>query len=82
MHRTTTISRIGVFTFLLLSGIRTHAAPIVFSSAGVSPADILGEVNAFRAALGAVNPNVAGSFGTGRREINLDGVPDALATPK
>ena len=35
----------------------------------------------FRAALGAVNPNVAGSFGTGRREINWDGVPDALAAP-
>src|SRR5262249_12598748 len=25
--------------------------------------------------LGTLNPNVAGSFGTGRREINWDGVP-------
>ena len=28
MHRTTTILRIGVFTLLLLPGIRTLAAPI------------------------------------------------------
>jgi hypothetical protein len=28
-----------------------------------------------------LNPNVAGSFGSGRREINWDGVPDALAAP-
>jgi hypothetical protein len=28
-----------------------------------------------------LNLNVVGSFGTGRREINWDGVPDALAAP-
>jgi hypothetical protein len=38
-------------------------------------------VDAFRAQLGALNPNVAGSFGTGRREINWDGVPDAFSAP-
>jgi hypothetical protein len=28
-----------------------------------------------------LNPNVAGSFGSGRREINWDGVPDQFAAP-
>src|SRR5205085_3364399 len=35
----------------------------------------------FRTALGPLNANVAGSFGSGRREINWDGVPDALSAP-
>ena len=38
-------------------------------------------MDAFRTALGTLNPNVAGSFGTGRREINWDGVPDIFAAP-
>lgn len=57
------------------------AAPIVFSASGANPAGIQGTVDAYRLALGTLNPNVAGSFGTGRREINWDGVPDALAAP-
>jgi hypothetical protein len=31
--------------------------------------------------LGPKNPNVVGSFPDGRREINWDGVPDAVAAP-
>lgn len=57
------------------------AAPVLFSAQGSAPADITATVSAFRGALGALNVNVAGSFGSGRREINWDGVPDALATP-
>jgi hypothetical protein len=38
-------------------------------------------VTNFRTALGTLNPNVPGSFGNGRREINWDAVPDALAAP-
>ena len=38
-------------------------------------------MDTFRSALGNLNPNVAGSFGTGRREINWDGVPDTFAAP-
>src|SRR4030095_5059 len=44
-------------------------------------ADIQDAVDDFRAFLGALNPNVAGSFPDGRREINWDGVPDAFADP-
>lgn len=57
------------------------AAAVTFSAAGPDPASIQGTVDAFRAALGTLNPNVAGTFGTGRREINWDGVPDQFAAP-
>ena len=56
-------------------------APIIFSAAGVNAAAIVPTVDAFKSALGPLNPNVAGSFGTGRREINWDGVPDTFAAP-
>jgi len=55
--------------------------PIVFSASGSDPAAITPTVNAFRGALGTLNPNVPGSFGSGRREINWDGVPDAFSAP-
>src|SRR5437764_13457580 len=66
--------------FGLLSAV-SLAAPITFSAFGPNPADIQSTVDAFRTALGTLNANVAGSFGSGRREINWDGVPDALAAP-
>lgn len=53
----------------------------VFPAAGPNAAAIQSTVDAFRASLGALNPNTAGSAGSGRREINWDGVPDALAAP-
>jgi hypothetical protein len=58
----------------------THAASITFSDVGTS-VDIADTVNDFRSALGTLNPNVAGSFDSGRREINWDGVPDARSAP-
>jgi uncharacterized repeat protein (TIGR01451 family) len=54
---------------------------VVFSASGASPAGIQATVDSFRAALGALNPNTPGSFGSGRREINWDGVPDASSAP-
>ena len=52
-----------------------------FSASGATAAAINPTVEAFRAALGPLNLNVAGSFGSGRREINWDGVPDASSAP-
>lgn len=54
---------------------------VTFSASGANAAAIQATVDAFRADLGTLNANVAGSFGSGRREINWDGVPDALSAP-
>ena len=56
-------------------------APITFSASGANPAAIQVTVDSFRTTLGTLNANVAGSFSSGRREINWDGVPDALSAP-
>ena len=48
---------------------------------GADAAAIQDTVDAFRTALGTLNPNTAGSVGSGRREINWDGVPDQFADP-
>ncbi len=53
---------------------------IVYSVAGANGAAIAPVVDAFRLALGPLNPNVASSFLLGRREINWDGVPDSFST--
>jgi hypothetical protein len=56
-------------------------AAVSFSASGATAADIQATVNAFRTALGTLNANVVGSFPTGRREINWDGVPDQFSAP-
>jgi hypothetical protein len=71
---------------LLLAVLAMSAYPLAhaaatFSASGANPAAIQATVDAFRTPLGTLNPNVIGSFGTGRREINWDGVPDALSAP-
>jgi hypothetical protein len=67
--------------FLLAVSSISMAAPVVLVAAGANPASIQPQVDTLRTILGQLNPNVAGSFGSGRREINWDGVPDALAAP-
>jgi hypothetical protein len=62
---------------VLLPGLAN--AQVVTSGSGQNAAAITPFVDAFRTELGILNPNVAGSFGTGRREINWDGVPDNFA---
>jgi hypothetical protein len=52
-----------------------------FSASGANAAAIQATVDNFRNALGTLNPNVAGSFGSGRREINWDGVPAGFSAP-
>ena len=66
---------------VLSSPTISSAAPVVFQASGATPADIQVAVDDFRAFLGPLNPNVAGSFPSGRREINWDGVPDAFSAP-
>jgi hypothetical protein len=58
-----------------------QAAGITFFASGPDAAAITPSVDAFRTDLGTLNPNVAGSLGTGRREINWDAVPDAFSAP-
>ena len=63
------------------SGGGNAAAVNVQQAAGTSAAAIQSAVDAYRADLGTLNPNNPGSVGSGRREINWDGVPDAQSSP-
>jgi hypothetical protein len=76
-------SRLTVGTVLAAALVSSPAfgAAVTFSASGADPASILATVDAFRTALGTLNPNSPGSFGSGRREINWDGVPDLSAAP-
>ena len=65
----------------LLTATSAQAGFITFSAAAPNAAGIQGTVDAFRANLGTLNPNTAGSVGSGRREINWDGVPNGFAAP-
>lgn len=53
----------------------------VYSDASFVAADLADTLSAFRTDLGPLNPPGPGSAGSGRREINWDGVPDAFAAP-
>jgi hypothetical protein len=76
MHRVS----IALATLILSIPPVAHAAPVVFEASGASPADIQTAVDDFRDFLGA-NNGIGGSFPSGRREINWDGVPDAFSAP-
>ena len=72
------LNAIALFVF----AVAIQAAPIVRKAAGADAAAIQTAVDQFRADLGgALNPNNTNSFPTGRREINWDGIPDALSSP-
>ncbi|CAN5236125.1 hypothetical protein BH18ACI2_BH18ACI2_26260 [soil metagenome] len=66
---------------VLLLPAQAPATPLVFQAAGPNAAAIQTAVDAYRTQQGTLNPNVAGSFGSGRREINWDGVPNNFAAP-
>src|SRR5438067_9753998 len=66
----------------ILSAAPAFAGPIVFSASGSSIASVTPARDNFRTAIGGGTVAGAnGSFGGVRREINWDGVPDALAAP-
>lgn len=64
---------------VVLPGLQ--ASLIVTSASGPDIASIQPAVDLFRASLGSLNPNLPGSAGGGRREINWDGVPNTVAAP-
>jgi hypothetical protein len=67
---------------MLLAAPSVQASPIVFSGTAVDVAGITPTRDAFRLAIGGGSVAGAnGSFGGLRREINWDGVPDALSAP-
>jgi len=66
---------LAVFSF------RADGAPVIRAAAGANAAAIQTAVDQFRTDLGGTNNGVGGSFTSGRREINWDGVPDANAEP-
>lgn len=68
-------------TLIIFLSAPIGASPVIYSVSASNATGIVPTVDAFRAALGIVNPNVSGSFGSGRREINWDGVPDSFAAP-
>ncbi len=73
----------GRLSFLILFSLLASPAisqPLYLAS-GANAAALTPVVTNFRTALGALNPNVAGPLPPGRREINWDGVPDALSAP-
>lgn len=80
---TTMLHRVALGIALATSLATAVAAqPVVFKASGAQPADIQSAVDAFRAFLGNLNPNVAGFFPAGgRREINWDAVPDGFSAP-
>lgn len=68
-------------SILILGYNSVFAAALIRVAAGANPAAIQAAVDQFRADLGGANNGVGGSFPTGRREINWDGVPDMFAEP-
>ena len=71
------VSGLALFAFATI----TSAQAVVRSAFGGNAASIQTAVDEFRADLGPLNPNNGQSFRAGRREINWDGVGDALASP-
>lgn len=66
---------------LVLGFNSAFGAPVLRVAAGANAAAIQAAVDQFRIDLGGVNNGVGGSFPTGRREINWDGVPDNMSEP-
>jgi hypothetical protein len=69
------------FAIFLASTINIFGAPVVRQGAGANAASLQATVDLFRADLGGANNGVGGSFTSGRREVNWDGVPDNFSEP-
>lgn len=67
--------------FLFVYASFSEGAPVVRQGSGANPSALQSIVDQFRADLGGTNNGVGGTFTSGRREINWDGVPDTAASP-
>jgi hypothetical protein len=78
----TKFNRIVILTIsLLIFSTAAFAAAVVRQVGGANAAAIQATVDQFRTDLGGGNNGVNGSFTSGRREINWDGVPDSFSEP-
>jgi PEP-CTERM motif-containing protein len=76
------IAALAVLASLTAVSVAEATSITVFSGTGLNVAQITPSRDAFRAAIGGgVVAGANGSFGGVRREINWDGVPDALSAP-
>lgn len=80
IYKTLRSISLSLVAMLLISNI-ICAAPVARTAAGANAAAIQSTVDQFRTDLGGANNGVGGSFTTGRREINWDGVPDNFSAP-
>ena len=81
MPRHAGLVAIATMVIAAVSSAPASVAPIALFTSAANAAGIQSTVDSFRTALGTLNANVAGSFGSGRREINWDGVPNTSAAP-
>ena len=74
---------IGLVTLLtlLMTAPAADAAAVIRRGTAATPAALQAAIDSFRVDLGGVNNGVGGTFTSGRREINWDGVPDSFALP-
>jgi hypothetical protein len=81
MTRTFRASFVAALALACLLPSAASAAPVAYTDSGADTASIQDTVDQFRADLGTLNANTAGTQNTGRREITWDGVADASADP-
>lgn len=79
--RTLVLTRLSPLLAAAALVVTASDAQTVRSAAGLAATDIQAAVDQYRLDLGNLNPNNPGSFGSGRREINWDAVPDAFSSP-
>ena len=66
---------------LLMTAPAADPPAVVRRGTAATPAALQAAIDSFRVDLGGVNNGVGGTFRSGRREINWDGVPDSFALP-
>jgi hypothetical protein len=75
------IRRLLVIGFGVLVPCLAFGGAIVQQAAGPFTGSVAPAIDQFRSDLGGTINGVGGTFTTGRREINWDGVPDTLSAP-